>query len=297
MVVKKMGGGAVSGGQSEKTASFEALSLDDPVLPDWLKGRAFGSGGYPYEKKMRRRDYERALTVLQIELLKVQRWVAVNKKRVVVLFEGRDAAGKGGTIKRFVEHLNPRQMQVVALPKPSDRERGEWYFQRYVAHLPTNGEMSLFDRSWYNRAGVEPVLGFCTPDQTQEFLAEAPAFEAMQIRDGTLLFKYWLTIGREEQFRRLHARRHGPLKTWKLSPIDLKSIDKWDAFTEARRTMFAATDTQDAPWTVVKSNDKRRARINLIRHFLHALPYADKDLSIIGEVDQKIVGPASRDMD
>ncbi|MHA1522880.1 MAG: polyphosphate kinase 2 [Alphaproteobacteria bacterium] len=291
------GGNAVGGGQKQNPGAFDDLSINDPALPDWIAERAFGSGGYPYAKKMRRRDYQRALTGVQVELLKVQRWVADQNKRVVVLFEGRDAAGKGGTIKRFVEHLNPRQMQVVALPKPSRRERGEWYFQRYVANLPTAGEMTLFDRSWYNRAGVEPVLGFCTPRQAQAFLSEAPVFEAMLIRDGTLLFKYWLTIGREEQFRRLHSRRHGPLKTWKLSPIDLKSLNKWDAFTAVRRTMFAATDTPESPWTIVKSNDKKRSRINLIRHFLHALPYAEKDLDAIGEIDQRIVGPATKDMD
>jgi len=215
----------------------------------------------------------------------------------VPVFEGRDAAGKGGVIKRFMAHLNPRQVRVVALPKPTDRERGQWYFQRYVEHLPTAGEVGLFDRSWYNRAGVEPVFGFCSLEETAEFLEEAPKFEAMLVRSGLRLFKFWLTIGREEQLRRLHARRHDPLKHWKLSPIDLKAIEKWDDYTRARKTMFAETDTTVAPWAVIKANDKRRARINAMQHLLSELPYDHKDETLVAEADPRIVGSSFEDFD
>jgi polyphosphate kinase 2 len=273
------------------------LDIDDPELPDWIARRAFTSGGYPYEKKMKRRTYERELLALQIELVKVQDWVAKAGERVVIVWEGRDAPGKGGTIKRFIEHLNPRMVRIVALPKPGDRERGQWYFQRYVAELPAAGELALFDRSWYNRAGVEPVMGFCTPEETAEFLDEAPKFEAMLVRDGIRLFKFWLTIGREEQLRRLHARRHDPLKRWKLSPIDLRAADMWDDYTRARQTMFQATDSAIAPWTVVKLNDKRRGRLNCIRHVLAALDYPQKDERAAGSVDPTIVGSAFQDID
>ncbi len=266
------------------------FSLDDPILPDFIAARALASGGYPYDSRMKRKAYERELRALQIELLKLQAWVRKTGHRIVILFEGRDAAGKGGTIKRFMQHLNPRHAKAVALPKPTEAERGQWYFQRYVPHLPTAGDMTLFDRSWYNRAGVEPVMGFCTPEQTKKFLAEAPEFEAMLVRDGVRLFKFWLTIGREMQLKRFHARRHDPLKQWKLSSVDLAAIGKWDAYTAAREAMFRRTHTELAPWTVIRANDKRRARLNAIRHVLVSLPYEGKDETVVGEPDPKIVG-------
>jgi len=280
--------------QSQHGRRFD---INDFELPDRIARHAFTSGGYPYDKKMKRGAYERELMAPQIELVKVQDWVAKAGERIVIVWEGRDAAGKGGTIKRFIEHLNPRMVRIVALPKPSDRERGQWYFQRYVAALPAAGEIVLFDRSWYNRAGVEPVMGFCTPEETAEFLDEVPKFEAMLVRDGIRLFKFWLTIGREEQLRRLHARRHDPLKRWKLSPIDLNAVDRWDDYTRARQTMFQATDSAFAPWTVAKLNDKRRGRINCIRHVLAALDYPEKDERAAGAVDPAIIGSAFQDID
>jgi len=274
-----------------------SVSLDDEKLPRWITGPALASGGYPYAKRLKTKTYLKQIYPLHIELQKAQKWVANTGQRVVVIFEGRDSAGKGGTIKRFMEHLNPRQVRVAALPKPTGRERGEWYFQRYIEHLPTAGEMCLFDRSWYNRAVIEPVMGFCTPEQTAEFLDEAPKFEAMLVRSKVRIMKFWLTIGREEQMRRLHARRHDPLKQWKLSAIDIEGLSKWDAYTSARQTMFANTDREVTPWTVIKSNDKKRARLNCLRHFLHEMPYENKDLDAIGIVDTKILGPAFDDMD
>ncbi|VAW14778.1 Polyphosphate kinase 2 [hydrothermal vent metagenome] len=273
------------------------VSLEDKSLPDWIVTSSLKSGGYPYAKRLRTKTYLKQIYPLHIELQKVQQWVADTGQRVVAIFEGRDTAGKGGTIKRYMEHLNPRQVRVVALPKPTDRQRGEWYFQRYAEHLPTAGEMCLFDRSWYNRAVIEPVMGFCSAEQTAEFLDEAPKFEAMLVRSKVRIIKFWLTIGREEQMRRLHARRHDPLKQWKLSPIDIEGLSKWDDYTAARKIMFAETDTATAPWMVIKSNDKKRARINCLRHFLMALPYEGKDLSAIGEIDEQILGTAFDDMD
>ncbi len=228
---------------------------------------------YPYRTRLRRQDYEKAKHALQIELLKVQSWVKETGQRVVILFEGRDAAGKGGTIKRFMEHLNPRGARIVALEKPSEQEQGQWYFQRYIQHLPTAGEMVFFDRSWYNRAGVEKVMEFCTPLQYLEFMRQTPDLERMLCNSGILLFKYWFSVNREEQLRRFISRRDDPLKHWKLSPIDIKSLDKWEDYTAAKEAMFFHTDTADAPWTVIKSDDKKRARINCIRHFLHSLDY------------------------
>jgi polyphosphate kinase 2 len=229
----------------------------------------------------------------QIELLKVQNWVKETGQRLVILFEGRDAAGKGGTIKRFMEHLNPRGARVVALEKPTEAERGQWYFQRYVQHLPTAGEIVFFDRSWYNRAGVERVMGFCTPNEYLEFLRQAPEFERMLTNSGIHLLKYWFSVSREEQLRRFISRRDDPLKHWKLSPIDIESLDKWDDYTMAKKTMFFHTDTADAPWTVIKSDDKKRARLNCIRHFLWRLPYPDKNLQVVYEPDSLLTGPAS----
>ena len=248
---------------------------------------------YPYEKKLKRKEYEAAKVALQVELLKVQRWVRDTERKVVILFEGRDAAGKGGTIKRFTEHLNPRSARVIALEKPSERERGEWYFQRYVRALPTTGEIRFFDRSWYNRAGVEHVMGFCTPQEYLEFMRQAPELERMLVRSGMLLFKYWFSVSQAVQLERFEARKTDPLKQWKLSPIDQASIDKWDEYTEAKRSMFFYTDTADAPWTIVKSDDKKRARINCMRHFLASLDYPDKDEDVVGEPDALIVGSAA----
>ena len=225
-------------------------------------------------------------------MLKAQAWVRETSERVITLFEGRDAAGKGGTIKRFMEHLNPRGARVVALEKPTDRERTQWYFQRYVAHLPAGGEMVFFDRSWYNRAGVERVMGFCTPSEYLEFMRQAPEFERMLTRSGLRLFKYWFSVTREEQALRFKARETDPLKQWKLSPIDTASLDKWDAYTAAKEAMFFYTDTADAPWTIVNANDKRRARLEAMRHFLHGLPYAGKDESVVHAPDPLIVGGA-----
>lgn len=252
-----------------------------------------GQGVYPYEKPMSRREYEACKLPLQAELLKVQRWVQDEGIRVLALFEGRDAAGKGGSIKRFMEHLNPRTAHVKALEKPTERERGQWYFQRYVAHLPTSGEMVFFDRSWYNRGGVESVMGFCSQAEYEEFLRQCPVFEQMLIETGILLFKYWFSVSRIEQLRRFHVRRNDPLKQWKLSPVDMQSLDKWDDYTQAKRSMFFHTDTPEAPWTVIRSDDKKRARINCMRHFLSALDYPDKDESAAGKPDEKIVMSAS----
>ncbi len=251
-------------------------------------------GDYPYSTKMKLKDYENEKHLLQIELLKVQKWVQETNKKVVCIFEGRDAAGKGGTIKRFTEHLNPRAARVIALEKPNERELGQWYFQRYIKHLPTEGEIILFDRSWYNRAGVEKVMGFCTEKQHLEFMRQAPVFERMLVNSDTILFKYWFSVTRQEQLRRFHSRKHDPLKQWKLSPIDVESLDKWDDYTEARESMFFNTDTADAPWTVVKSDDKKRARLNCIRHFLHSLDYDGKDTSVIYAPDELVTGSVEK---
>ena len=250
----------------------------------------FEIGEYPYDKRMKRKDYEETLEALQIELLKVQRWTKETNQRHLLIFEGRDAAGKGGTIKRFTEHLNPRGARVVALPKPSDVERTQWYFQRYVPHLPSGGEICFFDRSWYNRAGVERVMGFCEPEDWRRFYVEAPLFEEMLVESGINLIKFWLTVTREEQLKRFEERRNNPLKRWKLSPIDEASLDKWDAYTEAREDMFRHTDTDWAPWTVVKTDDKRRARIAAIQVFLSGLKYPEKDSKVVGKPDPLIVG-------
>ncbi len=248
------------------------------------------SGDYPYDKKMSKFDYECEKHLLQRELLKVQSWVKETQQRIVCLFEGRDAAGKGGTIKRFMEHLNPRAATVIALEKPTDRERGEWYFQRYIKHLPTTGEMRFYDRSWYNRAGVEKVMGFCTDKEYWEFMRQTPNVERMLVNSGLILFKFWFSVTQQEQLRRFHSRKHDPLKQWKLSPIDLKSLGKWQDYSEAKESMFFHTDTGDAPWTVVKSDDKNRARINCIRHFLYNLDYPNKDVSCVYKPDENIVG-------
>ncbi len=252
--------------------------------------RLFETGEYPYKRKLKRADYEHQKADLQVELLKLQDWVRDTGQRVVVLFEGRDAAGKGGTIKRFMEHLNPRGARVVALDKPTDRERSQWYFQRYIQHLPAAGEIVMFDRSWYNRAGVERVMGFCEPSEYLEFMRQAPEFERMLTRSGIRLFKFWFSVTQKEQRRRFKSREIEPLKKWKLSPIDRQSLDKWDDYTEAKEAMLFYTDTADAPWTVIKSDDKKRARINCMRYFLNSMPYAGKDRKVIGRPDPLIVG-------
>jgi polyphosphate kinase 2 len=242
---------------------------------------------------MSRRNYEREKYHLQVELLKLQAWVKETGQKVVILFEGRDAAGKGGSIKRFMEHLNPRGARIVALEKPSEIERGQWYFQRYVQHLPTAGEIVMFDRSWYNRAGVERVMGFCSDEEYLEFMRQAPEFERMLVRNNVHLIKFWFSVSREEQRRRFKEREKHPLKQWKLSPIDLASLDKWDDYTKAKEAMFFYTDTADAPWTVIKSNCKKRARLNAMRYVLHKLPYKGKDLQAIGALDPLVVGRAN----
>ncbi|MCW8875872.1 MAG: polyphosphate kinase 2 [Kangiellaceae bacterium] len=248
------------------------------------------NGDYPYAQKMKLIDYEKQKHELQIELLKMQGWVKDTKQRIVIIFEGRDAAGKGGTIKRFMEHLNPRGAHVIALEKPNARERNQWYFQRYIQHLPSKGEIILFDRSWYNRAGVEKVMGFCSNKEYLEFLRQAPELERMLVNSGVKLFKYWFSVNREEQFRRFKSRQKDPLKQWKLSPIDKESLSKWDAYSEAKNSMMFHTNTKDAPWTVIRSDDKKRGRINCMRHFLSSLDYPGKDHGIVDPVDPLIAG-------
>jgi len=266
---------------------------DDPVLlwPDGTQVDTWRED-YPYDERMTREYYERAKRLLQIELVKFQNWVKDTGQRIVIIFEGRDAAGKGGTIKRFTENLNPRGAHVIALDKPTEREQSEWYLQRYIAHLPAAGEIVMFDRSWYNRAGVERVMGFTEPDEVMEFLREAPEFERMLSRDGILLIKFWFSVSRTEQLRRFVRRQLDPVKRWKLSPTDLASLDKWDDYTKAKESMFYYTDLADAPWTVVKSNDKKRARLEAMRYVLSRVPYEGKDESVVGRPDPLVVGPA-----
>jgi polyphosphate kinase 2 len=262
------------------------------VTPDKIR-HAFETGTYPYKTKLARSEYEAEKVALQAELLKAQHWAQKSGEKFVLLFEGRDAAGKGGTIKRFTEHLNPRLARVVALNKPSESERGQWFFQRYVEHLPTSGEIVLYDRSWYNRAGVERVMGFCSANEYLEFMRQTPEFERMLVRSGVRLYKYWFSVTQDEQQARFKARETDPLKQWKLSPIDKASLDKWDDYTEAKEAMFFYTDTADAPWVIIKSNDKKRARLNCMRHFLSSIDYTDKDKDLVGIPDPLIVGHAS----
>ena len=267
---------------------------DDPVLvgPDGHQIETWREG-YPYQTRMSRAEYERTKRSLQIELLKLQNWVKDSGQKIVLLFEGRDAAGKGGTIKRFTEHLNPRGARVVALEKPSEREQTQWYFQRYVAHLPAAGEIVLFDRSWYNRAGVERVMEFCTPAEYLEFMRQAPEFERMLVRSGVHLIKFWFSVSQAEQRTRFLVRQLDPVRQWKLSPMDIASLDKWEAYTEAKEAMFFYTDTADAPWTVIKSNDKKRGRIEALRYVLASLPYTGKDEATVGTPDALVCGPAA----
>jgi polyphosphate kinase 2 len=267
---------------------------DEPVLR-WKDGRLVDTWreGYPYAERMPRPDYEVVKRQLQIELLKLQNWVKDTGQRLVIVFEGRDAAGKGGTIKRFTEHLNPRGSRVVALEKPSNREKGQWYFQRYVEQLPSAGEIVLFDRSWYNRAGVERVMGYCTDEEYQVFMEQAPIFEGLLTGDDTHLIKFWFSVSRAEQRTRFLIRRIDPVRQWKLSPTDLASLDRWDDYTQAKEAMFSLTDTAYAPWTVVKSNDKKRARIGAMRYVLRQFNYPRRDQTVVARPDPLIVGPAA----
>jgi polyphosphate kinase 2 len=263
---------------------------DDPILLD-AAGRTVDTWreNYPYEERIDRKEYDEQKYLLQIELLKLQNWAAETGSKHVVVFEGRDAAGKGGTIKRFMEHLNPRTARVVALGKPTEREQGQWYFQRYVHHLPTDGEIVLFDRSWYNRAGVERVMGFATDRQYDEFMRQAPLFEQMLAESGVHVTKFWFSVTRSEQRTRFIIRQVDPVRQWKLSPIDLQSLSKWDDYTQAKEQMFRRTDTADAPWTTIKSNDKKRARLNAMRSFLAQFEYADKNDLVVGQPDPRLV--------
>lgn len=264
-----------------------ASELNDSTVEDQQN-----SDATVIQEKLPRAEYEALKKDLQIELLKMQSWARETGERIIILFEGRDAAGKGGTIKRFMEHLNPRGAKVIALEKPSEEEKGQWYYQRYVKHFPTKGDILLFDRSWYNRAGVERVMNFCSPAEYLEFMRQTPDFERMLVRSGIRLYKFWFSVSRDEQFERFQARKVAPLKQWKLSPIDLASLDKWDAYTEAKEAMFFYTDTADAPWTVIKSDDKKRARINAMRFVLNSLPYPNKNPDIMLTPDPLIVGNA-----
>lgn len=277
--------------RSEAKAS-KRRSAADEVDPNEQLNKDWRSGAYPYKNLLSRNVYEAQKYLLQVELLKLQAWAKETGQRIVILFEGRDAAGKGGTIKRMMEHLNPRGARVVALEKPSDVERGQWYFQRYVQHLPTAGEIVLFDRSWYNRSGVERVMGFCSDEEYHEFMRQTPQFERQLVRSGVHLIKFWFSVSREEQRRRFKERKAHPLKQWKLSPIDLASLDKWDDYTRAKEAMFFETDTADSPWTVIKSDCKKRARLNAMRYLLHKLPYTNKEPKNLGSLDSLIVGRA-----
>ncbi|MEM6738625.1 MAG: polyphosphate kinase 2 [Pseudomonadota bacterium] len=277
-----------------KSAEAKGIEVDERLVSQEAPPLSFEQGRYPYKRKMGRRRYEAEKAALQAELLKVQLWAQETGEKFVLVFEGRDAAGKGGTIKRFTEHLNPRAARVVALNKPTWEEKGQWFFQRYISELPTSGEMVFYDRSWYNRAGVERVMGFCEPHEYLEFMREAPELERMLVRSGIRLYKYWFSVTRREQRLRFKSRETDPLKQWKLSPIDKASLDKWEAYTDAKEAMFFYTDTADAPWTIIKSNDKKRARLNCMRHFLSTLDYPGKDPEIATPPDPLIVGSADQ---
>jgi polyphosphate kinase 2 len=291
------------GDTNSAASSFPMVALiDEQVrtsIPSELVAKVKGakkkseiiSPHYPYQKRMKSEEYNEEIELLQIELVKMQAWAKEPGERIVMLFEGRDAAGKGGTIQRFTENLNPRGARVAALAKPSDTERGQWYFQRYIERLPTKGEIVLFDRSWYNRAGVEHVMGFCTPHEYLEFMRQAPEFERMMVRSGIKLFKFWFSVSREEQLRRFLGRAEDPLKQWKLSPMDVESLGRWDSYTKAKEAMLFYTDTADAPWTIVRSCDKNRARLNAIKFVLNQIPYTGKG-DVVTPPDPHIVGSA-----
>lgn len=271
------------------TMTNTLYSLDFDDLPAEVEALAFPNGDYAFAEKMKKKKFERRLKELQVELVKLQRWVRANNERIVMVFEGRDAAGKGGTIKRFKLNLNPRQARTVALSKPTETERGQWYFQRYINHMPTIGEMVFFDRSWYNRSGVERVMGFCEPDDVEVFFQEAPVFEGMLVREGIYLFKFWLTVSRAEQLKRFYERKNSILKSWKLSPMDHKAVGLWDEYTKAIHDQINTTHTPTAPWTIIDSNDQRRARLAAIQTVLAAIDYDDKDFEIVGQPDPRVV--------
>ncbi len=275
--------------QAAKDA-LAAFDINNPEIPSVIADAAMGSGGYPYKDKVKRKDYEEQLTPLQLELLKFQTHVENTGQRVVILFEGRDTSGKGGAISTILERINPRHARSVALTKPTEAERGQWYFQRYVQHLPTAGDMVFFDRSWYNRAGVERVMGFCTPKQHADFLRDAPEFESLLVRDGVKLLKLYLSVGREMQLTRFHERRHNPLKRWKFTDIDQAAIAKWDDYSDAETELLRFTDTPNSPWTIVRANDQRRMRLEVIRKILTLLPYDGRNDTVATPPDHKIVG-------
>lgn len=266
------------------------FDIEDPELPGWVSDNVLTSEGYPFDEKLKRKTYQEQLEALQIELVKLQYWLQAAGERVMAVFEGRDAAGKGGTITRLRKYMNPRTARNVALPKPSETERGQWYFQRYVAQFPTAGEFVTFDRSWYNRGGVEPVMRFCTPEEHQKFLGEAPIVEQAIVNDGIRFFKFWLNIGQETQLKRFHDRLHSPLKHWKFSPMDVAGITKWDDYTRMRDMMLERTHTAHAPWTIVRANDKRRARLAVLRRILLSVPYEGRNLDVIGPEDPQVIG-------
>lgn len=266
------------------------FDIDNPQLPDWVDKKKLTSGGFPYSEKLDGDEYDETIERLQAELVKLLSWMQAQGERVMVVFEGRDAAGKGGTIDTLRQYMNPRVARNVALTKPTETERGQWYYQRYITHFPTDGEFVTFDRSWYNRGGVEPVMGFCTPEQHTRFLNETPQYELAITRDGIRYFKFWLDIGQEMQLKRFHDRRHSPLTNWKFSDMDLAGMTKWAEYGAMRDQMLEATHSEHAPWTVVRSNDKKRARIEVVRHILKSVPYTDRDTSAIGKPDKKIIG-------
>jgi polyphosphate kinase 2 len=271
-----------------------AFDIDDPKLPAWIDKRALRSGGYPYGKRMPEDEYLETLETLQAELVKLQAWMQKSGSRVLAIFEGRDAAGKGGTINAVRQNMNPRSARNVALTKPNETEQGQWYFQRYISQFPTAGEFVTFDRSWYNRAGVEPVMGFCTPEQHERFLKEVPRFEKMIVREGIHFFKFWLDIGQEMQLKRFHERRHSPLRNWKFSPIDVAGMSQWNDYTHMRDIMLERTHVDHARWIIVRGNDKRRSRIAVVRHVLWRIDYAGRDLDRIGREDGLIIGEGPR---
>lgn len=266
------------------------FDINDPKLPKWIDDHDLTAGGYPYDKKLNRDDYEDNLFQLQEQVVLMQQDFLANDRRMIVVFEGRDAAGKGGSIRVLTEFLNPRSARIVALPKPSDRERGQWYFQRYATHFPTDGEIVIYDRSWYNRGGVEPVMGFCTPEQNKTFLADVPNFERMIVDEGIVFFKFWLNIGRETQLKRFHDRRHSTVKFWKLSGIDVKGMSLWDRYSEERDKTIRATHTEHAPWNIIRYNDKRRGRIEMLRHVLSNVDFAGRDTKLLGTPDPAVIG-------
>lgn len=280
--------------QKRSSNPYPHFDLENPKLPDEIEEGALTSRNYPYSSKLKRKEYEAQLVDLQLELLKLQEHIEAAGERLVVVFEGRDTSGKGGCIARFLARLNPRHATSVALSKPTETERGQWYFQRYIAHMPTRGDTVLFDRSWYNRAGVERVMGYCTEDQAADFLRDAPVFESLLVRDGIKLFKIYLTVGREMQLKRFHERQHNPFKKWKITDNDIAAIGKWDDYSRAEEDMFRFTHTATSPWVTIHANDQRRARLEAMRVVLSGLEYAGKDDAAIGSIDEKITvaGPA-----